>query len=262
MLTLLTALPPEPGEGVPFSPLDYGAVCTLSALACSGEAGGVWGQTDSSGRLTALISSRFLSLAAGVGPEEREEREEREELRLFLAGLSSPLLCLPDAADFLGLPGQEDKLLLCRALAPGEAPAPPPGDCPSGELWAFLRGIFPACPDLEPFRAALFAGRRSGHRLTLVSRDNAGGIIACAEMTHCHGGTAILENIAVSPACRGKGLGREITEALCRQLAGRGIRRALAACTPALRPFYQGMGFAPCGGLVSVPPHQTKQNKE
>lgn len=256
MLTLLTALPPEPGEGVPFSPLDYGAVCTLSALASHRETGDVWGQTDGSGRLTALISARFLSLAAGAG------LEEREELRLFLAGLSSPLLCLPDAADFLGLPGEEDKLLLCRALAPEEAPAPPPDDCPSGELWAFLRGIFPACPELTPFRAALFAGRRSGHRLTLVSRDDAGGIIACAEMTHCHGGTAILENIAVSPAHRGKGLGRALTEALCGQLAGRGIRRALAACTPALRPFYEGMGFAPCGRLVSVPPYQTKQNKE
>ncbi|MCI8351271.1 MAG: GNAT family N-acetyltransferase [Oscillospiraceae bacterium] len=250
MLTLLAALPPAWGEGgglaAPFSPLDYGAICTLSALASSGEAGGIWAQTDGAGNPLALVSARFLSLAIPY-PQERGE-----ELRLFLSGFPSPLLCLPDAASSLGLAGEESRLLLCRALKPGETADPLPPDCPSGELWAFLRGIFPGCPELEPFRATLFAGRKSGRRLTLPARDTAGCLIACAEMAHCHGGTAILENIAVSPAHRGKGLGRAVTEALCRQLASRGLKRALVACRPALRPFYEGMGFAPCGWLVKV----------
>lgn len=253
MLKLLTALPPLWREG--FSPLDYGAVCALSALGTSGEAGGIWGQTDQD-RLTALISARFLSLAEPYPPE------CGEELRLFLSALPSPLLCLPETAACLGLAGETDKLLLCRELAQSVEPPGFSPDCGSGELWAFLRGCFPDCPALEPFRAALFAGRRSGHRLTLVRRDTAGAIIACAEMTHCHGGTAVVENIAVAPAHRGKGLGRAALAALCARLAGQGLGRVLIACDPALLPFYQEAGFAPCGRLLRVLPHHTEQNKE
>ena len=99
MLTLLAALPPAWGEGgglaAPFSPLDYGAICTLSALASSGEAGGIWAQTDGAGNPLALVSARFLSLAIPY-PQERGE-----ELRLFLSGFP----CLTRQAPW-GWPGR------------------------------------------------------------------------------------------------------------------------------------------------------------
>ena len=80
MLTLLAALPPAWGEGgglaAPFSPLDYGAICTLSALASSGEAGGIWAQTDGAGNPLALVSARFLSLAIPYPQERGEEPAE------------------------------------------------------------------------------------------------------------------------------------------------------------------------------------------
>lgn len=238
MLKILTALPHPAGEG--FSPLDYGAVCSLSALAQGTQ---VWVQLDSAGQLTALLSARFLSLA------EHYPRELAEELRLFLTQSGESLLCLDSAAARLGLTGEPAQVILCRELA--DSPSLPSAEeCGSGELWEFLCAVFPefAAQGVDAFRASLFAGRKSGRRWTRTLREN-GALIACGEITHSYGGTGILENIAVAESRRGGGLGRRIVDTLCAQS---GLRRALAACEEELAPFYEKAGFVRCGRMIKL----------
>ena len=86
----------------------------------------------------------------------------------------------------------------------------------------------PADDPTEGVRAVPHSGR-DGERL------------GCGGGEH-RGGDAALRSVVVLPGLRGRGLGRQVTEAVLREAAGPGARRAWLR-TPTAAPFLERLGF-------------------
>jgi arsenate reductase len=73
-------------------------------------------------------------------------------------------------------------------------------------------------------------------------RDERGGTVGVAGL-EIHGEDALLRSVAVAPACRGRGLGRDIVRRTLEQAALLGARRAYLLTTTA-PAFFVALGFA------------------
>ena len=250
MLRLWAGKRPQPETLSPFSPWDYGAVCLLSRAALTPGLE-LWRQEDSKGRLLALVQEGgALCLApryAGVSPL------LKGELRDFLSHCPKGVWAGTRAGGLLGLDqGEAGELLGLEQAGKEGSPAFPPfvgeREAPdSRALWEFLCRVFPSFPEKgeEAFRAYYARGLGQG-RITSLGFWRRGELVAAATVTR-YGDAGILENLAVDPSCQGKGLGRSLVGALLSQPGVPG--RLMAACSPALSPFYHKLGFSPKGGF-------------
>ena len=81
-------------------------------------------------------------------------------------------------------------------------------------------------------------------RGTMYALEEDGGVKAVCVVTDEGGGTLELKNLAVSPECQRRGLGRRMVESLTQTYRGR-YRRLLVGTgdSPLTLPFYEACGF-------------------
>lgn len=185
------------------------------------------------GAAGALCVEGALALLCGV-PDDVEELEDF----LALSGVKSFFSGQTMLEHWLPLP----RLVLrrrggARAPAPSAGPALSMGRAP--DLWALCHsGLLPGEGD------ALYRGlcRRvqAGRGLAWTVRDGDEDVSAAA-VTALDGNAAYLAALATAPAHRGRGHGSALVRALCAELAPRDV---YLVCEPALRRFYEALGFA------------------
>ena len=68
------------------------------------------------------------------------------------------------------------------------------------------------------------------------------------DMKYIHGGSLVghIEDVAVAPSHQGRGVGRALIEALLEEAKLCGCYKVILNCDPAVRPFYEKLGFYVC----------------
>ncbi len=110
-------------------------------------------------------------------------------------------------------------------------------------------------PDTYAAAPQLVAGQLDGSRVVLVAEDVHGGVAGYAAGEVAHDGEGFIDFVAVDPACRGAGVGRQLVEAVTRRLLDRSTLGRVCLTvqdhrTPA-RALYARLGFRPDGSLVA-----------
>lgn len=184
----------------------------------------------------------------------KPDSNEIEETALFAASCGAgQIFCAPDTARALGFSVTETGPVLYRDQPKGEAPSWE--EMPSPRV---LYEILSACegegfpvPEFEPFYLDTSHRLRHGTAQAVVLRRNdqpAACVLALAVTQNA----ALLTAVAVLPAFRRKGLGRQAVESLCRKLPGR--RVFLFRSKTENKEFYESLGFSLWGEWGSVSP--------
>ena len=194
-----------------------------------------------------LISRMDRAVTLAGIPEEKS----MEETRLFLAACGGETVlcsretavCFPEFSIQAGGP------VLVRQQ-PGKT-APLPGEFPSPRM---LYQVLSACqspsfpvPEFEPFYLDTSHRLRHGTAAAVVLEE-AGKPAACALALAVTDTAALLTAVAVVPAFRRNGLGRQAVETLCCRLSGRKV--FLFRAEEENQAFYEALGFLPEGNWV------------
>lgn len=184
----------------------------------------------------------------------KPEPNEIEETALFAASCGAgQIFCAPDTAQALGFPVAETGAVLYRHQPEREAPVweEPPSPRVLYEVLAACEGEGFPVPEFEPFYLDTSHRLRHGTAKAIVLGEN-GHPAACALALAVTESAALLTAVAVLPAFRRKGLGRQAVESLCRKLPGR--RVFLFRSQTENKEFYESLGFSPWGEWGSVSP--------
>lgn len=108
-----------------------------------------------------------------------------------------------------------------------------------------LYRLYTACgmelPAFDQFYVELFHRLKAGSARLRCLRE-AGAVTAAAGTLFESRDAALLWGVAVQPGLQGRGLGRQVVLALCRELLREG-RKPLVLCAPGTAGFYRALGF-------------------
>jgi ribosomal protein S18 acetylase RimI-like enzyme len=110
-------------------------------------------------------------------------------------------------------------------------------------------------PDTYASATQLVDGQLDGSRVVLVADDGHGGVAGYAAGEVHDDGEGFIDFVAVDPASRGTGVGRQLVVAITRQLLDRSMLGRVCLTvqdhrTPA-RTLYERLGFRPAGSLIA-----------
>lgn len=179
----------------------------------------------------ALCVEGALALLCGV-PGEMEELEQF----LALSGVQSFFSGQTMLEHWLPLPR-----LVLRHPGGARPQTDPPGPAidRAPDLWALCSGgLLPG--EGDALYRSLCRRAQAGRGLVWAVRDG-GEAVSAAAVTALDDKAAYLAALATAPAHRGKGCAAALVRALCAALAPRDV---LLICEPALRGFYEGLGFS------------------
>jgi ribosomal protein S18 acetylase RimI-like enzyme len=110
-------------------------------------------------------------------------------------------------------------------------------------------------PDTYASAAQLVEGQLDGSRVVLVAGDDHGGVAGYAAGEIHDDGEGFIDFVAVDPAARGAGVGRQLVVAITRQLLDRSsLGRVCLTVQDHRRPartLYDRLGFRPDGSLIA-----------
>jgi ribosomal protein S18 acetylase RimI-like enzyme len=110
-------------------------------------------------------------------------------------------------------------------------------------------------PDTYASAPQLVAGDQDGSRVVLVADDGRGGIAGYVAGHVEDNGEGFIDFVAVDPAARGTGAGRQLVVTATRRLVDRSPLGLVRLTVPdhrlAARGLYEQLGFRHCGSLVA-----------
>jgi ribosomal protein S18 acetylase RimI-like enzyme len=138
--------------------------------------------------------------------------------------------------------GREGQTAAVRAAAPDDI----------GAIAALHDAEF---PDTYTSATQLVDGQLDGSRVVLVADDGHGGVAGYAAGEVHDDGEGFIDFVAVDPATRGTGVGRQLVVAITRELLERSMLGRVCLTvqdhrTPA-RALYERLGFRPDGSLIA-----------
>jgi ribosomal protein S18 acetylase RimI-like enzyme len=113
--------------------------------------------------------------------------------------------------------------------------------------WQQLQSLLDACyprPPRDVFERVVAASHR--HQRLWLASDAAGVLGLVMLSPHSKGGH--LENLAVAPSARGRGIGLQLVQALLQAVGHEGP--AMVSLTTRIPRFFSPLGFQPCGQLA------------